>query len=170
MSLRILAALALALLSALPACHRSSAIGTTFTIYTLRDTTLSVADAATRDLGALDLAPTPLMTASDIAVYSWSQHRFSVRPDVQSRLVALGRKPYKSGGIPFVVVVGNERVYLGAFWYGYSSSLPRVPYVMLPLNTTMQLRLEIPQVGAAVDSRGDRRVHDSLRRAGVLVE
>jgi hypothetical protein len=158
------------LVALLAACSRSSlrAPASTFAIYTLQDTTLTVADAATRDLDGLVLQPTPFLTEADLASYSWSEHSFSVTPAMRSRLETLGAKPYKSAGIPFVVLVGDERVYLGAFWYGYSSSYPRVPYVVLPPMGTLKLR--VPAAGEVADPRGDRRVHESLKRAGLLVD
>lgn len=167
MTSRMLVATLVALLAA---CSRSSlrAPAATFAIYTLQDTTLTVADAATRDLDGLVLEPTPFLTGADLTTYSWSDHSFSVTPAMRSRLETLGAKPYKSAGIPFVVLVGDERLYLGAFWYGYSSSWPRVPYVVLP--PVGSLKLHVPAIGEVADPRSDERLRASLKRAGLLVD
>jgi hypothetical protein len=71
------------------------------------------------------------------------------------------------GGIPFVVTVGNERIYLGAFWYAYSSLAPQVPYIEVTFNEHRICRGWIDQ---ADDKRNDRRIYDALKRAGVLTE
>lgn len=70
-------------------------------------------------------------------------------------------------GIPFVVTVGSDRVYLGAFWHAYSSLAPTFPHIDLISNPHQIQRSWEP---GSVDLRNDRRIHDALMLAGVLVE
>lgn len=171
MIFRVFAVMILALPWSFASCNRSrekSDAEGSLAIYALQDTALTVEEVAKQDLGALVLATTPLLTVGDIAAYSWPQQSFSVKPALQSHLTALGKKPYKSGGIPFVATVGDERIYLGAFWYSYSSSYPRVPYIVLP--SVGSLELEFFETPGVIDPRRDRRVHDALKKAGVLME
>jgi hypothetical protein len=168
MTERLGTTLMLGLLALMAACSGSTVTTSpgSFAIYTLQDTTMSVAEAAARDLSGLALADAPFVTANDILEYSWSRQSWSITADLRARLEELARKPYQSAGIPFVVVVGEERVYLGAFWYWYSSTVPSVPHIMLPLVGPVELKG--PSLGGAVDRRIDPRVRDSLRAAGVL--
>ena len=140
-----------------------------FAIYRLADSTLSVADAAKWDLGDLTLEADPFMATTDIIAYSWSDHVFDVTPAMLARLEDIGARPYMSRGMPFVVMVGEERRYLGAFWYGYSSLAPTVPHITVaPLFRPLRLRQSWPIVDDAVDLRQDERVHGALKRAGLL--
>jgi len=73
-----------------------------------------------------------------------------------------------SGGIPWVLTVDDERVYLGAFWYAYSSLMPQVPYIDI-LIEPHRIRRDYSD-GTQSDQRADPRIYRVLKNAGVLVE
>jgi TPR repeat protein len=141
-----------------------------FAIYLLKDQSLGLSDARARALPDLILADEPFMTAADIVSYAWSDHTFEVTPAMQARMEALGRMPYMSSGLPFVVAVGPSRRYLGAFWWAYSSLMPTVPCIyVMPATAPLTLQRALGAVpGDSFDEREDALVRESLRAAGVL--
>lgn len=82
-----------------------------------------------------------------------------------------------TGGVPFVVCVGAERIYPGAFWVSYSS----MSYNGIVIDTLsaqledpiLHIQLgcpESPEVFVGEDLRADPRILQSLREAGKLSE
>jgi hypothetical protein len=70
------------------------------------------------DLAALPLQTQPLITADDILAYDVTSHTFTLRPEVAA---ALSLAEIPTSGLPFVLYVGEEPVYGGAFWTPLSS-------------------------------------------------
>jgi hypothetical protein len=58
------------------------------------------------DWSRIRLADSPLISASDISRYNFSEHSLTLRPEVFDRIP---RPPWE--GTPFVVVVNGERIY-----------------------------------------------------------
>jgi hypothetical protein len=139
-----------------------------FAIYTLQDTTLSASMVWDRPLESLVLTPKPFLTEEDITSYTWNTHEFTLTAPVDSQLAALKWAHGHTGGIPFVVVAGGERVYLGAFWYAYSSLIPQVPYIDVLLYPHRIWNTPNPAVSD--DKRNDGRIYRVLKTAGVLIE
>ncbi len=73
----------------------------------------------------------------------------------------------KTSGVPFVVTVGNARIYLGTFWWAYSSSMPPACAV---IEAIAPLPYKIQLANGAIDKRSDLRIYYSLKRSGVLVD
>ena len=162
--------LSLASIALLSACTDSSSPGLPrdLAIYTLQDTTLSAAAVWDKPLESLVLTSRPFLTAEDITSYTWSTHEFTVTAPIDSQLATLKWVHGSTGGIPFVVVAGDERVYLGAFWYAYSSLIPQVPYIDVLL---FPHRIRSAPVGpAGEDKRSDPRIYRVLKSIGVLIE
>jgi len=136
-------------------------------IYRLRDDTITAYDASRQPLGTLVLADEPFMTVADISAYHWSSHTFVPSPRIDNQLTAT-RDSYGSlSGIPFVVKVGNDRIYLGAFWYAYSSLAPTFPHIDLISNPN---QIQASWMLGDTDVRYDMRIHNALKLAGVLIE
>ena len=79
----------------------------------------------------------------------------------------LQNRRYVMSGVPFVVTVGKERIYVGTFWWSYSSMRPlncAFIEVLGPIPYKIELGID------AVDKRNDPRIINSLRKAGILVE
>ncbi len=70
------------------------------------------------DLAALPHESHPLITEDDILAYDVTSHTFTLRPEVAAAL-SLAEIPVS--GLPFVLYVGEEPVYAGAFWTPLSS-------------------------------------------------
>jgi hypothetical protein len=139
-----------------------------FAIYKLADTTLTEAAAQNQSLDSLRLSPSPFLTGNDIVAYYWLTHSFSARASVDSAFSQMRYLLGKSGDIPFVVVASNRRIYLGSFWWGYSSSLPQGAYILIGSSSPYTISRE--PLALLPDMRGDQAIHDALKSAGVLVE
>jgi hypothetical protein len=139
-----------------------------FALYPLRDPNLTAAQVWDHSLASLELADLPFLTAGDLTSYKWKTHEFTATPKLDSQLVALGHMIGPVGGKPFVVVVGNEKVYLGAFWYAYSSLLPQVPYIDVTWYSHQISKAIVPE--GTADMRNDPRIYRALKDAGILIE
>lgn len=166
--MRMIIALALTGATLLSSCADSTSPGLIrgFAIYTLEDTTLSAAAVWNEPLESLVLASRPFLTEKDLTSYFWRTHEFTVTASVDSQLAVMKWAHGHTGGIPFVVVADDERVYLGAFWYAYSSLMPQVPYIDVLLEphriwqTTSPLMTE--------DKRSDPRIYRVLKASGIV--
>jgi hypothetical protein len=121
------------------------------------------------NIDSLELASLPLLTVQDLKSYSWSTHTFVLQLRLDSVFKAMGRLGGKSSGVPFIVTIGQQRIYLGAFWWAYSSSLPEGTYIMMPSESTYTLSYP-NQFATQPDKRADQRIHDALNAVGVLVK
>jgi hypothetical protein len=139
-----------------------------FAIYLLKDSKLTAAQVWSEPLESCVLAGSPFIESRDLKSYSWQTHEFSVWAAVDSQLVAFRRTLGPTGGIPFVVVVGTEKIYLGAFWYGYSSMICQVPFIDVIGNPHRINKCE--SVLVSEDKRIDPRIYQALKAAGILVE
>ncbi len=143
--------------------------GYSLAIYRLEDSSLTAANVWALPLNDLRLADAPFLMLEDIRVYNWKTHEFAVTAQVDSHLAILRRTLGPTGGIPWVITVDYERIYLGAFWYAHSSLMPQVPWIDLrPLGPN---RIERDYShGTSSDQRADPRIYHVLKNAGVLIE
>jgi hypothetical protein len=82
--------------------------------------------AAEMPLERLVLDSTPILSDEDIRLYQWSGHVLNLY-DEQAFLDRLPSVP--THGLPFVVMVNGERIYLGAFWTSFSSLSTELPVI-----------------------------------------
>ncbi len=143
-----------------------------FAIYRLADPSIGASAAWTVPLGDLVLEPSPFIRANDLKSYRWSTHEFVPSPALNTVLEAMAMKPGMSRGVPFVVVVGKERIYLGSFWWAYSSLMPQVPYidVTIEVASSGSYAIQPAPLSSGADPRQDIRVRESLSAAGILVD
>jgi hypothetical protein len=138
-----------------------------FSIYLLQDSTLTAANAYEIDLEDLILSETVFITANDLESYNWTSHSFVLNESKQVEFDHFILYSGSTSGIPFVVSVGEEKIYFGTFWWGYSSSMPP-PCAVIYLTGPLPHRISLPD--GAVDKRNDSRIYNSLKKAGVLIE
>ena len=119
-------------------------------------------------LDSLVPAEVPFLPQDSVTSYTWQTHVFTEAPTINTALRYMGTHPGPLGGVPFVVVVGHERIYLGAFWSAHSSWAPQVPFIELWLDAH-QIQKSMNQTDT-VDKRSDPRICAALKSAGVLIE
>lgn len=91
-------------------------------IHLLADEKMNAADALRLNLDQIPLQKKPLYTLDDFVCYSWEDHWFKLTPEALKRLPKAAPPENRLlKGIPFVLLVNGERVYLGAFWTSISS-------------------------------------------------
>ena len=144
-----------------------------FAIYLIGQS-VSAQEMLQADLEELELEDVPILSIDDVVVYSWATHEIQLTDSAYARIGEL-RVPVQ--GIPFIVCVGRERVYGGAFWAAYSSVSFRgvVIDVLPPManrpHRTLRIQLgypESPELFVGEDPRPDPRIMASLRAADRL--
>jgi hypothetical protein len=139
-----------------------------FAFYKLVDSTITATKAWTYSVDSVNLSPSPFLTENDLTAYNWSTHAFTARPYIDTMFSHLRWLGGKSSGVPFVVVANGSRIYIGAFWWPYSSSIPMGAYI----DTYLPSPYTIKRWNSASlpDLRGDDRIHSALKSAGILIE
>jgi len=153
---------------AMSSCSSSSEEGE-FAIY-LPAQRISASEISKADLSDLELKDEPILAVDDIVAYAKERHRIELTASAYERIGQL-EVPVTSG-IPFVVCVGRDPIYSGAFWVGYSSmSFDGVVIDTLPamLKNPIQIQLGYPSGSfSGEDPRSNSRVLRSLEQAGKL--
>jgi hypothetical protein len=121
------------------------------------------------DLSELALERKPIISADDIVSYDQSSHVIELTPKAYSRIQGLFTLPVKVHGIPFVVCVGEERIYSGAFMTPVSSIALDGVVISQPFGSeerTIQINLGYPGSVAfnGIDPRADPRIIKSLEQ------
>lgn len=125
------------------------------------------------DPAQLALEPEPFISLDDIVAYTWETHEFELTEAARERVARL-EVPVTTG-VPFVVCVGPERIYAGAFWISYSSmSYSGIVIDTLPAQASSHsLRIQLgypesPELFTGTDLRSDARLRQSLQDEGKL--
>jgi hypothetical protein len=92
-----------------------------FGLWLLADEDLTAVQAATLPLASLPLAFQPLLALLSVSYYSQSSHRLALDSWYSGAYLVNSLPELGTGGVPFVVTVDEERVYLGAFFTSLSS-------------------------------------------------
>lgn len=85
-----------------------------FSMYLLADE-IPATELLPVDLKDLELQEEPILPSDDIITYSWARHEIELTAEGYERIQQLFTLPAKVHGIPFVVCIGTDRVYAGAF-------------------------------------------------------
>jgi hypothetical protein len=143
-----------------------------FGIYLLRGDMRTVQFQAS-DLDALELQEEPIIGAADIVSYSQATHEMELTAEAYERVQQLFSLPVDVDGLPFVVRVGRERIYGGAFWTPASSLIFEGVIIMEPFATdshtvALSLGYPSPEAFTGTDPRSDARILESLESSGKL--
>jgi hypothetical protein len=124
------------------------------------------------DLGEIELRETPILPTDDIIAYTWKTHEIELTDSAYARIGQLD-VPVTTG-VPFVVCVGRERIYGGAFWVSFSSAtFHGIVIDALPATQNRPLRIQLgypesPEFFKGEDLRSDPRIRQALETAGKL--
>jgi len=169
---------AIAVLLLLAGCgHPAAEPPQTFALY-MPVEPMSGQQIATADIHQIVLQDTPVLSDADIVSYRRDTHEIELTDAAYQRLMHMGMPAGDGGGVPvfgkgFVVCVGNERIYAGAFWT-LLSSLSYDGYVlMLPLDparhvVSIERGYPASQPAWTSDQRNDPRIFRALDQTGKL--
>ena len=139
-----------------------------FAIY-LTSQEISAAWLSQTDLISLELEKEPIISSDDILGYTKASHEINLTSSAIKRINQLS-VPVDGRG--FVVSVGSERIYGGAFWTLASSLIFDGVVIEAPLvNESMRIQLGYPEsldVFKGEDPRSDVRIMQALEQAGKL--
>jgi hypothetical protein len=140
-----------------------------FGIFLLSDDTLNTNDVKHISLDELVLKENPLIDIDDVVLYHWSDHTIDLTDEGFAKFKSVEGMVRSTYGLPFVVVAGGERVYMGTIYPYYSSyihpDLPSIgvsPFISLTIERAVDDRI--------ADVRSDERVYNALQRRGKLLD
>jgi hypothetical protein len=162
--------LLLIILRALSSSACQAGNGNGFAIYLL-SRNIPATELSQIDIDQLTLETKPLISNADIISYDRTDHRIELTRSAFTRLQQVF--PVPVNGMPFVVCVGNERIYTGAFWTPISSISFDGVVIMQPYDdkgTTIQITLGYPTPGffTGDDPRADSRIMQALEEDGKI--
>ena len=143
-----------------------------FAIYLLaRD--IPPAAVSQTHIDRLVLESKPIISGDDIVSYEKTDHALVLTQTAYGRVQQLFPMSVGVYGLPFVVCVGKERIYTGAFWTPISSLSYDGVVIMQPFEaqgTTVQIVLGYPSPDffKGNDPRADARIMKVLEQAGKL--
>ncbi len=158
------------LLCLIPACDQSTSVETpedVFSIYLLKDSTITASNALSQSIENLVLSEKYLILGEDIKLYKWKDHSFELKDPAKTEYEHFKISKGSTSGVPFVVRANKERIYVGTFWWAYSSSMP--PKCAI-IDATGPLPYKIDLVNGAIDKRNDPRIYNALKMLNVLIE
>ena len=125
------------------------------------------------DLDDLELMDQALISTIDFISYDKSNHTIELEPNAYQRVRDLFTLPVDVDGMPFVVSVGREPIYRGAFWTPASSLIFEGVTIMEPFtddSTVIRLEWGYPTEDfvSGADPRSDSRIIETLEAAGKL--
>jgi hypothetical protein len=135
-------------------------------IYLLKDTLINSKDAMEIALESLELQSDPILDIEDIISYNWVEHIIKVSSINFEKVKSIKNKIKSTYGLPFVVAVGKDKIYLGNFFPLYSSlmymDLPHIDVAPLTEIKIFKAPLDIE------DKRNDERIYSVLKESGKL--
>jgi len=112
-------------------------------------------------LDAIKLPENPLFTMEDIRRVDWDTLEIDLTEKAWNRIDSeVTRKAVEVKGLPFVVLVNSERIYVGYFWTRKSSFKPLGPVVLL--ENIKKRRFLIQGYGESIKTMRDPRIHQAL--------
>jgi hypothetical protein len=125
------------------------------------------------DLDQLELEEAPILSLAEIITYTWETHEMELTSSAYARLAELQFLAKRGAGWPFVICVGSERVYGGAFWTSYSSApFGGIVIDVYPAEKYRPVRIQLGYPSTdwftGEDLRSDARIFQSLEEAAKL--
>ena len=139
-----------------------------FAIYLLAED-IAATDLYQLDINQVRLESEPIISSEDVVVYDKTSHTIELTPAAYAHIQEIFPMPVKVTGSPFVICVGKERIYAGAFWTPLSSLSYDGVIILQPMDptkTTIQMTLgyPVPDVFTGKDPRDDPRIIKSLEQ------
>ncbi len=132
-----------------------------FGIYLLKDSLLTTSFAKINKLESLGIQSAPIINLNDVISYDWSIHKMNLHSEAFDRFKTLDTKAISTDGLPFIIIVHGERIYLGNIYPCYSSLIHiDLPSINIAPFTEMRINRAL---GAYEDKRVDQRIYRVLQ-------
>ena len=141
--------------------------------YLLKDSNITANQISTQNINDLKIADKPFLTYKDLLYYKWEEHSFGIDSNKAKVIQNICENNPTVFGIPFIITVDQERIYLGAFWFLYSSLAPTFPYIdaLFNLEQTPQiLTIKKSWDSTKPDLRSDNRIYNALTKYNLLLK
>ncbi len=141
--------------------------------YLLKDSHITTSQVFNSNIYDLKLAEKPFLTYKDLVYYKWSEHSFKIDSNKVKIIQNICENNTTVFGIPFVVTVDQERIYLGAFWFLFSSIAPTFPYINAPIDNEENSYIFVINKSwdsTKTDLRNDPRIYNALKKYGLLLD
>ncbi len=141
-----------------------------FAIFLVRGA-ISAQQMMATDLDDLEVENNPILCVDDIVTYTEKTHSLELTDAAYEKITGMETALI---GTPFVVYVGREPVYAGAFWATYiSMSFDGIVIDILPAMEKHPIRIQLGypeslEIFSGEDLRSDARILHSLDAAGKL--
>jgi hypothetical protein len=150
-------------------------LGNGLKFYLLKDSTITAKEIMGVNLSDLNLAEKPFLSNEDLIYYDWSKHSFEIGLSKANEIKSFCDKNISMRGIPFVVTVDKERIYLGAFWTSSSSYGPTLPHIdalfmISETSNILILKKAWDSYSINPDLRNDERIYNSLIKYRLLLK
>ncbi|MBU2494130.1 MAG: hypothetical protein KJ571_16000 [Bacteroidetes bacterium] len=133
-----------------------------FGIYLLKNDTLSTDKAKQFSLESLIVENEPIINIDDIISYEWSNHIVNLTPEAFEKFNAIEIKIKSTYGLPFIVMVNSQKIYLGNVYPGYSSYFHMdLPFINVA--PFIEMRIGRAPDKNIVDKRTDQRIYSVLK-------
>lgn len=167
----------LLLLSLLQSCKEnnveSNDEANRISLYLLADNAMTATEASKKELESLQLSEYPIFSSDEMGYYNWKDHSFTIDSNSVKKQLEFSGLHKSFFGIPFIVTVAAERIYLGAFWFLYSSIPPTFPHIEITFSSgspSSVLMINKSWSDLEVDKRNDSRIYFALKKTGLLIE
>jgi hypothetical protein len=141
--------------------------------YLLKDTKITATESVKNGIESLQLSEEPIFSSKEMSYYNWKDHSFSIDSISVKKLQDYSNLHKSVFGIPFIVTVDEKRIYLGAFWFNYSSIAPTFPHIAITFysqNPSLVLTINKSWSDLEPDMRNDKRIYIALKNNGLLIE
>jgi hypothetical protein len=134
---------------------------------------LPATEISNYELDEIELQSEPVLSVDDVLSYTAESHEMQLTREAYERIQGLYTLPVEVRGMPFVVAVGEERIYGGAFWTPLSSLIYEGVIICQPFDAdhtviTLSLGYPSPEAFRGQDPRSDPRILNALEAAGKL--
>jgi len=139
-----------------------------FGIYLLRDSTLTTSDAKILPIKSLNVQEKPIISTTDIIEYHWADHIIILTTEAFERSKSIEGKIKSTYGLPFLVLVGEQKIYLGNIYPAYSSYIHiDLPYIRVA--PFIEMRIAKAPSQDVEDKRNDDNIYSALQRYNKIV-
>ncbi len=141
--------------------------------YLLKDSQITASQAFNSNIYDLKLAERPFLSYKNLIYYKWSEHSFKIDSNKYIIIKNICENNTSVFGIPFVVTVEQERIYLGAFWFLFSSIATTFPYINEPIDNRENPYIFVINKSwdsTKKDLRNDPRIYNTLKKYGLLLD